>query len=201
LRPPRSRKARSASQLCLCLRNKRKRLKQVRVKSASIDQKGNPVTNSMRRVCALSLPGVRMVAALFKNGPQHLAHYGNGHEKWPPSAQNAFLRLKPTVRVSESATKSLGIFAVTAPFRPRRGRSFLAPPSPREAEHAQNHFTRHARSINTPARNDQGYFVRDKRPKHLHERRNTVPEFVQIQGQRNLNFAGLHQRGEFRPDR
>ena len=37
----------------------------------------------------------------------------------------------------------------------------------------------------------------NKRPKHLHQRRNTVPEFVQIQSQHNLNFAGPHQRGEF----
>ena len=56
---------------------------------------------------------------------------------------------------------------------------------------------RHARSINASARNDQGDFVRDKRPKHLHQMRNTVPEFVQIQSQHNLNFAGPHQRGEF----
>ena len=49
----------------------------------------------------------------------------------------------------------------------------------------------------TPARNDQGDVVRDKRPKHLHQRRNTVPESVQIQSQHNLNFAGPHQMSEF----
>ena len=133
--------------------------------------------------------------ALFKNGPQHVAHYGKDREKWPPSAQNAFLCLaKPAVRVSESANKSPGIFAVTAPSGPGKEGRFLLLLRRRRPKHAQNHFTRHARSINAPARNDQGDVVRDKRPKHLHQRRNTVPEFVQIQSQHNLNFAGPHQR-------
>ena len=48
------------------------------------------------------------------------------------------------------------------------------------------------------ARNDQGDVGRDKRPKYSHQRRNTVPEFVQIQSQHNLNFAGPHQ-GVSRP--
>ena len=37
--------------------------------------------NSMRRVCALSLPGVRMAAALFKNGSRHVAHNGKDRGK------------------------------------------------------------------------------------------------------------------------
>ena len=43
--------------------------------------------------------------------------------------------------------------------------------------------------------NDQGDFVRDKRPKHLRQMRNTMPEFVQIQSQYNLNFAGPPLKG------
>ena len=45
----------------------------------------------------------------------------------------------------------------------------------------RNHFTRDARSINVPAWNDQGDFVRDKRPKHLHQMRTLWPSSLKIQ--------------------
>ena len=35
----------------------------------------------MRRVCALSLPGVRMAAQLSKNGSQHVAQDGKDREE------------------------------------------------------------------------------------------------------------------------
>ena len=59
----------------------------------------------------------------------------------------------------------------------------------------RNHFTRDARSINVPAWNDQGDFVRDKRPKHLHQMRTLWPSSLKIQSQYNLNFAGPPLKG------
>jgi hypothetical protein len=80
-------------------------------------------------------------------------------------------------------------------IRPRQGRSFLALLRRRRPKHSQKSLYPGRTKYQSPARNNQDDFVRDKRPKHLHQMRNTMAEFVQIQSQYNLNFAGPPLKG------
>jgi hypothetical protein len=167
----------------VCLQNQRKRLLwstdgvnprlQVRLDRA----RGNPVAKSDETRLRSH---VRMAAQL----PLRMAH---------STSRITGRKRVCLARKSEPAKSLPGIFAVTAPSVPGKEGRFLLLLRRRRPKHTQNHFTRDARSINAPARNDQGDVVRDKRLKHLHQRPNTVPEFVQIQSQYNLNFAGSHQ--------
>ena len=100
-------------------------------RSDSIDPRGNPVANPMRRVCALLLlPDVRMAvpALLKKGGPQYVAQYGT-EKSAAFSTECILVPCTSAVRVSESAKKSPRNFRCNSTIRPRQGRSFLAPPS------------------------------------------------------------------------
>jgi hypothetical protein len=107
----------------VCLQKQRKRLLwstdgAARVcRSASIDPRGNPIANQMRRVCGLLLlPSVRMPPQLSKNGPQHIAHYGKDREECRLQHR---MPSTPAARVSESAKEIAKILTVTALVPPR----------------------------------------------------------------------------------